>query len=624
MLKRYPLFNLYLYFFICILNVLPAVQCKQLPVNATFPQWVQDAVFYQIFPERFYNGDTNNDPTIDDLKGASPRDPITSWSISPWTSDWYKLQPWEEKNGRGFYYNAQLRRYGGDLQGIIDKLGYLTDLGITAIYLNPVFESPSLHKYDAASYHHIDDNFGPNPHADKQLISTENPADPATWQWSNADKLFLEFIKQAHQHNIKVIIDGVFNHVGTMFWAFRDVTKNGQLSPYKDWFIIKQWDDPTTPQDEFDYAGWVGVKDLPEFREDENGIVHGPREHIFAIVKRWMDPDGDGNPTDGIDGWRLDVAEQVSHNFWKEFRSVVKSINPQAYITAELFWDDWQNNKLMDPTPWLQGNEFDGVMNYRWAAACSEYFIDKQKKISATQFINKLKSLESTIPVQTNYILLNLLDSHDTDRLASHIVNPDLIYDKMISVNDNPAYDVRKPNGQEIRIQKLMALFQLTFSGSPMIYYGTEAGMWGADDPDERKPMVWPEWNYENETTHPFRRSRPDDQVVFDQDLFNYYKQLITIRNQHEVLRRGNWSVRLADDSLDVLMLERNYQNQVYLLGMNNSFHDQIITIDLKEDLKSKKYRDLLSNQLLTCTGGKLSFSLGKKSGIILQPLTEK
>jgi glycosidase len=160
-----------------------------------------------------------------------------------WVKSWYKLQPWEEKNGRGFDFNAQLRRYGGDIQGIIDKLDYLEDLGINAIYLNPVFESPSLHKYDATYYHHIDDNFGPDPQKDREIIVTENFDDPATWKWTTADKLFLEFLKHAHDRNIKVIIDGVFNHVGMTFWAFKDVHENGEKSPYKDWFVIKQYDD---------------------------------------------------------------------------------------------------------------------------------------------------------------------------------------------------------------------------------------------------------------------------------------------------------------------------------------------------------------------------------------------
>jgi cyclomaltodextrinase len=623
MLKFRSLFRISIALLTGVPNFLLQAQTPDSTKDSTYPAWVKDAIFYQIFPERFRNDDPGNDPTIADLQGAWPHDPVKEWSISPWTSDWYKLQPWEVKNGKGFYYNAQLRRYGGDLQGIIKKLDYLVDLGITAIYLNPLFESPSLHKYDATCYHHIDDNFGPDPQADRRIITAENPADPASWQWTSADKLFLELLKQAHQRGLKVIIDGVFNHVGTTFWAFRDVHKNGQKSPFKDWFIVKKWDDPATPQDEFDYAGWMGTKELPEFREDENGIVHGPREHIFAIVKRWMDPDGDGNPADGIDGWRLDVAEQVSSKFWKEFRKVVKGINPQAYITAELFWDDWKNNKLMDPTPWLQGDQFDGVMNYRWASLCSQYFIDKQKKISATQFIDKLKDLESTIPAPTNHVLLNLMDSHDTDRLASHIVNPDLFYDKMISVPDNPQYNVRKPHADEIQIQKLIALFQFTFSGTPMIYYGTEAGMWGADDPDDRKPMVWPEYTYENESSHPFNQPRPSDTVYFDQDLFSYYQKLILIRRQHEVLRRGNWNLYLADDKLDLLVLERNFNSQTYFIIINNSLQSRPVSIDLESDTGLKNYRELLTDQTVIIKKSRLSLMLEKKSGAILQPITE-
>ena len=311
----------------------------------TGPDWVPDAVFYQIFPERFRNGDPANDPTLASLKGSYPHDNTSAWSVSPWGADWYKLQPWETANGKGFYFNAQRRRNGGDLQGIIDKLDYLVDLGINAIYLNPVFESHSLHKYDTESYFHIDNNFGPDPQGDRKIMARENPAKPATWRWTAADKLFLKFIKLAHQRGIRVIIDGVFNHVGLRFWAFQDVRKNGQKSAYKNWFTIRSWDDPETEQDEFEYTGWVGVRELPELREDDDGLVPPIRAHIFAAVKRWMDPNGDGDPSDGIDGWRLDVAEMVHHNFWKDFRTHVKKINQNAYITAEIFWDDGQNNK---------------------------------------------------------------------------------------------------------------------------------------------------------------------------------------------------------------------------------------------------------------------------------------
>ena len=210
------------------------------------PEWSKDAIWYQIFPERFRNGDISNDPTIETLNGTWPFDPVEEWQISPWGSDWYKMQKWELKTGKDFYYVAQRRRYGGDIQGIIDKLDYLEDLGVNALYLNPVFESPSLHKYGATLLHHIDNNFGPNPELDLSIWNNENPASPEEWKWTSADKLFLELIKECHSRGMKIIIDGVFNHVGLNFWALNDVRKNGISSPYANWFTVKKWDDPST------------------------------------------------------------------------------------------------------------------------------------------------------------------------------------------------------------------------------------------------------------------------------------------------------------------------------------------------------------------------------------------
>ena len=160
-------------------------------------------------------------------------------------------------------------------------------------------------------YHHIDNNFGPNPKEDEKILASENPADPKTWKWTTADKLFLTLIKEVHRRGMKIILDGVFNHVGTSFWAFQDVVKNQQKSAFKDWFKIKSWDNPNTPQNEFEYEGWNGIKDLPEIKKDSvYGLEKDFGEHIHSIVKRWMDPNGDGNPSDGIDGWRLDVCRK--------------------------------------------------------------------------------------------------------------------------------------------------------------------------------------------------------------------------------------------------------------------------------------------------------------------------
>ncbi len=560
------------------------------------PSWIADAVFYQIFPERFRNGNPLNDPDKKSLYGSYPHDTTSAWHISPWTSDWYELQPWERENGKGFWYNAQRRRYGGDLQGVLEKLDYLCDLGVNAIYFNPLFEAPSLHKYDASTYIHIDDNFGPDPAKDREIVRTENPADPRTWRWTTADSLFLKLVQEAHKRHMRVILDGVFNHAGMTFWAFEDVKKNGPKSPYKDWFTIYAWDDPHTPQNEFKYKGWMGVPELPEFREDENGLIPPIRNHIFAIVVRWMDPDGDGDPSDGIDGWRLDVAEMIHHNFWKDFRILVKALNPQAYIVGEIFWEDWANNKLMNPAPWLKGDEFDGVMNYQWAALMTRYFIDKKKKISASAFARRLGELDERYAYPFRYQQLNLMDSHDTDRLASNIVNPDLFYDKNVSPKDNPDYDVRKPNARERQRQKLIAMFQFTYPGAPMLYYGTESGMWGADDPDCRKPMVWDDLQYQPEKANVGKKPRPVDSVKFDYDLFYFYKKLIHLRKAEIALRRGSFEVVEANDRKDVLVVRRKFENEEILLLFNNSEHEQTVTLPQKTQAA---WRDLWNGKKL-------------------------
>jgi glycosidase len=208
------------------------------------PQWAKTVVWYQVFPDRFRNGDPSNDPTVQDIIGADPQQPPEEWEVHPWGSDWYELQNYEKANGESALWMHQLRRrYGGDLQGVINKLDYLKELGISAIYMNPVFDAPSLHKYDGASYHHIDPNFGPDPEGDRKLIATENPLDPETWVWTSADELALKLIDEAHKRDIKIIFDGVFNHLGINSFAFQDVRENQQNSPYKDWFTIHSWRD---------------------------------------------------------------------------------------------------------------------------------------------------------------------------------------------------------------------------------------------------------------------------------------------------------------------------------------------------------------------------------------------
>ncbi len=576
------------------------------------PAWAKKAVWYQIFPERFCNGDPNNDPTLEDIRGAYPHDVTSPWQIHPWNSDWYELQPYEQKNGKDMWFNLQRRRYGGDLQGILDKLDYLQELGVNALYLTPVFQAPSSHKYDGATYHHIDPNFGPDPRGDLKIIAGEVGHDPKTWQWTAADKLMLRLIDEVHRRGMRIIFDGVFNHVGINHWAFQDVVKNQQHSLYKDWFKISSWNDPQTGKG-FTYAGWWSVKELPELRQNENGIVAGPRDYIWAITKRWMDPNGDGDPRDGIDGWRLDVAACVHHSFWKAWRALVKSINPEAYLTGELV------DHIEALQPYLQGDEFDAVMNYNFTYVCTEYFMDERKRISASEFDRRLRELREAFSPDVAYVMQNLLGSHDTDRLASRIVNRDkmpirnwLEYYEW-SRGKNPDYDTRKPNADERQVQKLLAIFQMTYLGAPMIYYGDEAGMWGANDPCCRQPMAWED---KKEKKQNGKKERLTDEVVFDPEMFEHYRKLIHIRNSHPALQLGDYKTLVANNKREVLAFSRTCKEQQVIVIINNSRRDQRVKLNVS---KQRVYHEVLHESgVFASATGQISFEMKAKSGRIL------
>ncbi len=591
--------------------------CKTAPpkIKPNVPDWAKDAIWYQIFPERFRNGDPNNDPQFRDTFGSWPHDTLSPWQPSPWTADWYRLQPWESANGKEFNYNAGRRRFGGDLQGVIDKLDYLQELGVNAIYLNPIFEAPSLHKYDGERHHHIDNNFGPNPEKDKAMWALERFNDPATWQWTTADNLFLKFIAEVHKRKMHIIIDGVFNHIGATNPVFKDVAKNGRTSSYADWLIVKRWDDPATPENEFDYQGWHGVKDLPEIRREGDDLAPGPKAYFKAVVQRWMDPNRDGDPADGIDGWRLDVAELIPKGFWWDFRKWVREINPTAYLTGEVWWEDYRNNKMFNAAPWLQGDIFDAVMNYRFADAMLKYFVDTQNAFDAKQLNERLQQLGDEYPAQVNDVLMNLMDSHDTERLASMVVNPNRLIDHASSASSKEYnFEVRKPNAEEVKTQKLIIAFQMLYLGAPMIFYGDEAGMWGADDPDERKPMVWPDLAYEPEKSHPLGRPRPEDAVAFDRDLFNYYKTFTAIRREYSAIRRGDYRYAEVSQSPEVFAFTRSDGKQSILCVFNRAVSP--MEVKLPENFVEGEY--LFGRENLASAPGNL-FSLAGKSAAVLR-----
>lgn len=593
------------------------------------PEWAKEAVWYQIFPERFRNGDPHNDPTPADLQGAWPHLVPDGWKISDWTSDWYDPEDWERATGKPFYVTCQIRRYGGDLQGMLDKLDYLQSLGVTALYLNPMFDAPSLHKYDGSLYHHIDCNFGADPAGDRKLIAAEIPHDPRSWQWTAADTLFLKFVREAHHRGIKVILDGVFNHLGTQSFAFRDLRLNQQRSRYRDWFEVKQWDDPATAESEFDYAGWLGVRELPELKEDDRGLVPPVRDYVFAAVRRWMDPDGNGDPEDGIDGWRLDVAEHVRLAFWRDFRSHVRRINPQAYLVGEVWWQDWPRFQMFNARPWLEGDAFDAVMNYRWASAARKLFLEADRQPGEAagpgQFFKELARLHADYPAEVNYVLMNTYDSHDTDRLASQVVNRNSLFDHRVCPNDDPAYDVRKPLAAERQLQRLMLIHQFTTVGAPHIYYGDEAGMWGADDPDARKPMLWDDLEFASESAHPLGRSRPRDAVEFDRALFDFYRKLISLRRSHRALSRGDFRPILADDSAGTLAYERRFgQDRVWVVfNLSDATHTVTLPCGTSatptenptdSETNARELVDPLSDVTQTISGPEAVFNLPPRS----------
>ncbi len=303
------------------------------------PTWIKDAVFYQIFPDRFANGDPSNDPP----------------NIKPWDSS---------PTVHGFQ--------GGDLQGIVQHFDYLLDLGINAIYLNPIFLASSTHRYNTSDYFQIDPKLGDL-------------------------RDFHALIDIAHRNHVRVILDGVFNHCGRGFFAFTDILENGAESPYLDWFHVKRVPlNAYTRGKARNYLAWWGIKSLPKFNTDTPAV----RRYLLSVARYWIEQ--------GADGWRLDVPNEIDDDtFWAEFSQVVKNANPEAYILGEI-WDVMPR--------WLSENHFDGLMNYPVRTALLDLLTGKQ---SAVQFANRVEELLTVYPMDYCYAQFNLLGSHDTERIMT-------------------------------------------------------------------------------------------------------------------------------------------------------------------------------------------------------------
>ncbi len=355
----------------------------------TTPEWVQDAIFYQIFPDRFANGDPANDPT--------------------------NVQPWGAKpTDKGFQ--------GGDLKGILDHFDYLLDLGVNALDLNPIFQATSNHRYNTSDYYLIDTKLG-----------TESD--------------FKSLLDRAHQSDVRVVLDGVFNHCGRGFFAFQDLLENERHSPYLEWFHVRRFPLDAYGDDEAEnFEAWWEIKSLPEFNTDNSQV----RQYIFDVAKYWIDQ--------GIDGWRLDVPTEIDDDsFWQKFREVVKGSNPEAYLVGEI----WEAAPR-----WVGEGHFDGLMNYPLRDLLIDLIV--KGEITATEFASGLEDLLNIYPKEHFFTQLLTLGSHDTKRLKTACEG-------------------------NINYVRLMNIVQFCLPGATHIYYGDEIGLEGGKDPECRGAFPWDE-----------------------------------------------------------------------------------------------------------------------------------
>ena len=530
------------------------------------PDWVKDGVIYQIFADRFYNGDKKNDQDFSEwyYQGINIA-PSNGKKLKKYTQyfhfidDWYDVEgltrsPYHASNDDGYQpdYNSF---YGGDIEGIRQKLDYLEDLGITIIYFNPLFEAKSNHKYDAVDYMRLDPHFG-------------------------SEQEFKNFVKEAHGRGIRIILDFAFNHTGETFWAFQDGMKNGPDSKYYDWYEWKKWPMPNlssmpNPDDVSNfnpsdyYECWWGYGEMPNLNYDfnasnpsENSIkdinMANPNwevvNYILDVSEYWIS-DMD------LDGFRLDVPNEVPFWFWKLFREKVKSIKPDAYLVGEL----WSN-----AVDWVNDDYFDAVMNYAYFKDPVMRFFNT-RQCSAKDFDRDLKQGLLSYPVQATQVMMNLIDSHDTFR---YLESCDGDIDRL----------------------KMAVLFQMTYVGTPHIWYGDEVGMMGAHDPDCRRPF---DWKYEHDS----------DKVA----LRDHYKKLIKIRKDNSCLRTGSFQTLLADGMVYGFTRADEESSIVVLINNDTKIHKIKIPLDTNSAV------DLLSEKRYIIKDGFAEIKLEPMSGAILK-----
>ncbi len=411
------------------------------------PSWVKDTVWYQIFPERFANGNLENDP-----KG---------------TLKWGSREPKPDNF------------FGGDLQGVIDHISYLKELGITGIYFTPIFKAYSNHKYDTIDYLEIDPQFG-----DKETLK--------------------QLVKACHDNGIKVMLDAVFNHSGFYFPQFQDVVEKGQASKYKDWFHIHEFPLSFEPKPNYDTFAFTPY--MPKLNTQNEEV----RNYLLNVGRYWVEEFD-------IDGWRLDVANEVDHEFWRDFHRVVKRIKPDLYILGEI----WH-----DAMPWLRGDQFDAVMNYPFTRNILDLFA--KETIDCQHFVENMTAVIHKYPSPVNASAFNLVGSHDTPRVLNECA------------------------GDKRKVRQILT-FLLTFIGTPCIYYGDEIGMDGGGDPGCRKCMIW-------------------DETEQDRQLFEHVQRLIALRKEQPLLaNEGTLSFLPVESNSNCFAFMKEKEDKKILVVFNLS-----------------------------------------------------
>lgn len=481
------------------------------------PDWVKDAVFYQIFPDRFA------------MSALVPKpNRLEPWDAPP-TYDGFK---------------------GGDLLGVAERLDYLQDLGVTAIYFTPVFMSTANHRYHTYDYYRVDPILGGN-------------------------EALRRLLDEAHRRNMRIVLDGVFNHASRGFFQFNHILENGGRSPYLDWFTVLKW--PLRPYDSVrapNYACWYNLPALPKF----NTTTPAVREFLWGVGQYWIEQ--------GVDGWRLDVPNEIDDdNFWREFRHRVKSVNSQAYIVGEI-WHDARR--------WLQGDQFDAVMNYLFTRLCIGYCIGEEQDdslimgtglhpahaLDAAGFSAGIAALLDLYHPEVTAVQLNLLDSHDTARF------------------------ITMARG-DVSALKLATLFQMTYPGAPSIYYGDEVGKPGAKDPDSRRAMMWhdPSW--------------------WEGELYPFFKRATALRHAHPALRRGSFDHLHAVGPIFVFgrrLAQLGQADDHLIVGLNNGRATEVVEVQCGGYLADGvALRDVWSGEMYVVENGVLALRLAPRSGLALE-----